>query len=71
MNVYELDRPYLGCALIINNLHYEQKATRNDVTRLIAMFQKIKVQVHSVEINSDTSKLTSIAEELKEKDMKP
>ena len=42
---YKLDRPEKGLALIINNLHNEQKATRNDVSKLKAMFDKIGVQV--------------------------
>ncbi len=42
---YQLDRPEKGLALIINNLHNKQKATRNDVSNLEAMFKKIGVQV--------------------------
>ena len=34
MNIYQLRRPQKGLAFIINNLHNEQKATRNDVNKL-------------------------------------
>ena len=60
----------MGYALIINNLHDEQKATRNDVTKLETMFQKIKVQVDPVKINQDKNELIAIAEDLKVKDLK-
>ena len=69
MNVYDLDRPKKGLALIINNLHDEQKATRIDVIKLEAMFQAINVQIDQVKINQDKKELIDIAAELKVKDM--
>jgi hypothetical protein len=42
---YKLDRTKKGFAIIINNLHNEQKATRNDVSKLETMFNTIGVQV--------------------------
>ncbi len=41
-NVYDLDRPQLGNAVIINNLHLEQPATRNDVASLENVLRKVK-----------------------------
>ena len=69
MNVYDLDRPKKGLALIINNLHNEQKATRKDVTKLEVMFQRINVHVDPVKIDQDQNELSAIAEDLKVKDM--
>ncbi len=69
MSIYLLDRPQKGLAFLINNLHNEQKATRNDVSQLEAMFKRINVQVDSVKINQDKCELTAIATELKVKDM--
>ena len=69
MNIYQLRRPQKGLAFIINNLHNEQKATRNDVNKLEAMFKRINVQVDSVKINLDKNELSDIADELKVKDM--
>ena len=42
VSVYDLDRPRVGYVLIINNLHDDQPATRNDVTRLENVFEKVK-----------------------------
>jgi hypothetical protein len=70
MNIYDLDRPKRGLAVIINNLHSEQKATRNDVAKLEAMFQKIDIQVDPVKINQDKNELSTLAEDLRVKDMK-
>jgi hypothetical protein len=70
MDVYDLDRVRTGCALIINNLHDEQKVTQNDVAKLKAMFKKIKVHVYPVKSNQDKNELIKIAEYLKVKDMK-
>ena len=69
MNIYQLDRPKKGLALIINNLHTEQTATRNDVTKLEAMFKKINVQVEPVKINQDKEELEDIADDLRIRDM--
>jgi hypothetical protein len=41
-NVYVLDQPQLGYAVIINNLHLEQPATRNDVASLENVLRKVK-----------------------------
>ncbi len=41
-NVYDLDRPQLGHAIIVNNLHLEQPATRNDVASLENVLRKVK-----------------------------
>ncbi len=69
MSIYKLHRPKKGLAFIINNLHNEQKATREDVKKLKAMFNRINVQVDSIKINQDKNELTTIAAELKTKDM--
>ena len=41
-NMYDLDRPQIGYAVIINNLHLEQPATRNDVASLENVLRKVK-----------------------------
>jgi len=69
MNIYELDRPEKGLALIINNLHNEQKATRKDVARLEAMFKKVEIQIDTVKINQDKKELTEIASDLENRDL--
>jgi hypothetical protein len=69
MDIYSLDRPKKGLAIIINNLHNEQKATRNDVTKLKAMFQKINVQLDQIKIDQDKNELLLIANNLKDKDL--
>jgi len=69
MSIYKLHRPKKGIAFIINNLHNEQKVTREDVKKLKAMFNRINVQVDCVKINQDKNELTSIAAELKTKNM--
>ena len=42
VSVYDLDRPRAGYVLIINNLHDDQLATRNDVKRLENVFKKVR-----------------------------
>jgi len=69
MSVYNLHRPQKGIAFIINNLHNEQKATRNDVNQLETMFKRINVQVDAPKLNVDKSGLTALAVELKVKEM--
>ena len=46
-----LDRPQKGLAIIINNLHNEQKGTRKDVENLINMFEKINVYTEETKKN--------------------
>jgi hypothetical protein len=69
MNFYNLDRAKKGLAIIINNLHNEQKATRNDVRQLQSMFQKINVQLDQIKIDQDKSELREIANDLRDKDL--
>ena len=69
MNIYNLNRTKKGLAVIINNLHNEQKASRNDVTKLQSMFQKINVQVDPIKINQDKDELFAIATNLQDKDL--
>ena len=65
MSTYTLDRPQKGLALIINNLHNEQKATRKDVEKLEKMFEKINVQTEETKINQSQSQLRTTCAGLK------
>jgi len=69
MNFYNLDRAKKGLAIIVNNLHNEQKATRNDVQILQSMFQKINVQLDQIKIDQDKNELRAIANDLRDKDL--
>ena len=60
-NVYDLDRPRKGVALIINNLDLEQEATRNDVARLENLFKnKVNCESSFTHVFSTFEELTLV-----------
>ena len=59
-----MDRDKIGLAIIINNLHNEQKQTRNDEKNLKEAFEKIKVEVRKPKLNQDKQELEELADKL-------
>ena len=70
MSPYQLDRPQKAFCQIINNLHNEQKATRQDVDRLKNMYSRINVKEVQTRENLDKSELQQYSKDLELQNLK-